>query len=175
MSETAQLAVRDQEANTKELAGKYLTFQLGNEHFGIQVLQVREIVGLMPVSLIPGTPSHIRGVLNLRGNIIPVMELRKRLNLEDVEDHNRNCIIVTEVVKQDRTVDMGILVDSVSEVFNIQADEIEPPPEFGTQVDTSFILGVAKSGSDVRILLNIDEIVLTDAVEMQDATTNCTG
>lgn len=142
------------------LAGKYLTFKMADEQFGIQILKVREIIGLMNVTPVPGAPNYIRGVLNLRGKIIPVMELRKKFSIESSDDHERNCIIVVEVESDDHTVEMGILVDAVSEVLSIDPADIEPPPEFGVDVDTTFILGMAKSGPEVKILLHIDKIVL---------------
>lgn len=140
-------------------SGKYLTFRLGEEQFAVEILKVREIIGLMTITQVPGAPSAIRGVINLRGKIIPVMSLRSRFKLPEAEAHDRNCIVVTEVESHGETLEMGLLVDMVSEVLFIAENEIEPPPSFGETVDTSYILGMAKTGPDVKILLDIDQVV----------------
>ncbi|MAG94303.1 MAG: chemotaxis protein CheW [Planctomycetaceae bacterium] len=143
------------------LCGEYLTFHLGNEEFAFEILKVRELIELMDMTSVPGAPSFIRGVINLRGKIIPVMKLRERFGLPEVEDNERNCIIVVEVVNDDgESASMGILVDAVSEVMNIGVDDIAPPPDFGGNVNTSFILGMARAGEEVKTLLNIEQIVL---------------
>lgn len=141
------------------LAGKYLTFKLGRQQFGVQILKVREIIGLMEVTPVPGAPENILGVLNLRGKIIPVLDLARRFGLESRADDSRSCIVVTEVRQEDRTIDMGLLVDAVSEVLTIPETDLEPRPTFGDEVDASFILGLAKSGSDVKVLVDIDRVV----------------
>ena len=142
------------------LQGKYLTFRLGEEQFGVPILKVREIIGLLAITPVPGSPEYISGVINLRGKIIPVMDLSMRFDMGQINAQKRNCIIVVEVVRDDRTVDMGLLVDAVSEVQHITANEIEPSPEFGPEVNTSFIIGMAKAGPDVKILLDVEKIVL---------------
>lgn len=145
--------------NGAALAGKYLTFRLAYEEFGIQLLRVREIIGLMPTTPVPGSPPEITGVLNLRGKIIPVMDLRKRFDMGEAERSDRACIIVTEIRSDDRLIEIGMLADGVSEVLHVTADNIEPPPEFGVAVDTSYILGLAKSEGRVKVLLNVDHVV----------------
>ena len=142
------------------LVGKYLTFRLDREQFGIQLLRVREIIGLMPTTTVPGAPPEIRGILNLRGKIIPVMDLRRRFNMGDAECSDRACIIVTEIRNQDRLVEIGLLVDGVSEVLNVTVADLEPPPELGAQVDISYILGLAKSDQGVKVLLDVDHVAL---------------
>lgn len=153
------------EPGVEQLPGKYLTFDLDNEQFGIEILKVREIIRVMNTTNVPGAPPFIRGVINLRGKIIPVLELRSRFGLDDVEDGERTCIIVVEVTRDDRTVEIGLVVDSVREVLNVGADDVEPPPEFGANVETSLLLGIARSEDAVRILLDVDRVV-TDCGEV---------
>ncbi|MCA8988418.1 MAG: purine-binding chemotaxis protein CheW [Planctomycetaceae bacterium] len=143
----------------RNLAGKYLTFQLAEEQFGLQILKVREIIGVMKVTPIPNSPKSIRGVINLRGKIVPVMDLRAKLELPTAESDRKNCIIVTEVERDGESIEMGILVDSVCEVLDIPSGEIEPPPALGDDVDKTLILGMAKAGKDVKILLDVDQVV----------------
>jgi len=134
--------------------GKYLTFSMGGEEYGLEILSVQEIIGIMKVTRIPRMPSFIRGVINLRGKVIPVIDLRKRLDLELKSDTDRTCIIVVQVQTGEGAVTMGIIVDSVSEVLNVTAAQIEPAPEFGSNISTEFILGVAKIAKNVVILLD---------------------
>ncbi len=142
-----------------ELAGKYLTFKLADEEYGLEILKVREIIGLMNITVVPRTPRYIRGVINLRGKIIPVVDLRVKFGMEGTADTELTCIVVVDAPRDDTMIQMGILVDSVSEVLDIVTEEIEPPPSFGNCVNATFILGVAKRGDDVKILLNIDEVL----------------
>ncbi|MFK7776576.1 MAG: chemotaxis protein CheW [Gimesia sp.] len=148
------------EESVKNLAGKYLTFYLAKEQFGLPILKVREIIGVMKITSIPNAASYIRGVINLRGKIVPVMDLREKLHLCSVEQDRRNCIIVTEIKSDEGDYEIGLLVDSVSEVLDINENEIEPPPMMGAGVDTGCILGMAQSGQNVKILLDVQKIVL---------------
>ncbi len=143
-------------------AGKYLTFKLADEDYGISLLKVREIIGMMPITSVPRTPEFVKGVINLRGKVIPVTDLRLRFAMPENDYTDRTCIIVVEVSGQESTVQMGIVVDAVTEVLPVQDHEIEPAPEFGTDVDTRYILGMANMEGAVKILLDIDR-VLTDA------------
>jgi purine-binding chemotaxis protein CheW len=147
------------EAMTTELAGKYLTFKLADEEYGLQILKVKEIIGLARITRVPRTPEFIRGVINLRGKVIPVMDLRSRFGMSRAEDTAETCIIVVEVSHQNRALLIGVLVDSVSEVRDISQSNIEQTPEFGTEVDTGFILGMGKSQEKVIILLDIDRVI----------------
>jgi purine-binding chemotaxis protein CheW len=142
-----------------ELAGKYLTFSLGNETYGIEILRVQEIIGLMSITRVPKTPEYVRGVINLRGKVIPVVELRKKFALDGVEDTERTCIIVLQVDLGDVSITMGILVDEVSEVVDIVANQIEPPPSFGGSVDTDYILAMGKIAEFVVILLDVNKVL----------------
>lgn len=131
----------------------YLTFRLGEEVYGLKILTVQEIIGLIHITPVPRMPEYVRGVINLRGKIIPVIDLRVKFGMPAKEDTRQSCIIVVEIPTDDRLVTMGIAVDSVSEVLNIPAESIAPPPTVGAaQVD--FILGMGKIGSTVVALLD---------------------
>jgi purine-binding chemotaxis protein CheW len=138
--------------------GKYLTFALAGEEYGIGILKVKEIIGLMPITTVPQTPGYVKGVINLRGKVIPVVDLRLKFGMDSTEYTERTCIIVVEILGSARTILMGIVVDSVSEVLNIKAVDIEDTPNFGGQLNTTFILGMAKTNGTVKILLDIDRV-----------------
>jgi purine-binding chemotaxis protein CheW len=146
--------------------GKYLTFTLADEEYGIGILKIREIIGMLPITSVPQTPAFVKGVINLRGKVIPVLDLRLRFAMEEIEDTERTCIIVVEIEGQAGTIQIGIVVDAVSEVLNIQGEEIEDTPTFGTRLDTEFILGMAKMDGSVKILLDIDGVLSGDEVEL---------
>lgn len=139
--------------------GKYLTFALGHEEYGLEILQVREIIGLMDITSVPRVPEYVKGVINLRGKIIPVIDLRLKFGMEKVEYTNETCIIVLNVAD----MMMGVIVDKVSEVLDITQDRIEPTPKFGTSLHTDFITGIGKVGDKVKILLNIERVLTEDA------------
>ncbi|MDJ0722807.1 MAG: chemotaxis protein CheW [Desulfobacterales bacterium] len=141
------------------LAGKYLTFKLADEDHGISLLKVREIIGMMPITSVPRTPDFVKGVINLRGKVIPVTDLRLRFDMPEIDYTDRTCIIVVEVESQDITIQMGIVVDAVTEVLPVKAEEFEAAPEFGTKVDTQYILGMANMDGSVKILLDIDRVM----------------
>jgi purine-binding chemotaxis protein CheW len=145
--------------HTDARAGKYLTFQLDREEFGIGVMQVREIMGLQDITSVPHTPGHVRGVINLRGKVIPVLCLRSKFGLPSTEDTARTCIIVVQVQGEAGPIQIGVIVDSVSEVLNVGAAELEDTPDFGTGQPTAYLLGMAKIKNTVKILLNIDEVI----------------
>ena len=153
----------------QDLAGKYLTFALDQEEYGISILKVREIIGLMEITAVPQTPPFVKGVINLRGRVIPVLELRIKFGMTPEEYDDRTCIIVVEVGSGTGTIQVGMLVDSVSEVLNIVEEEIEERPSFGTTVvDTECILGMGKVKGEVKILLDVDKVVgqgLIDTIE----------
>lgn len=143
-----------------ERAGKYLTFQLATEEFGIRVLKVREIMGVQEITAVPQTPHHVKGVINLRGKVIPVIDLRLKFGLPAVEYTQRTCIIVTQVGgEHGTTILMGIVVDGVSEVLNLAPGEIEDTPDFGEDIGGEYLLGMAKVKGKVKILLDIDRIL----------------
>ncbi len=152
-------------ASTNVLAqkqGKYLTFALAEEEYGLEILKVREINGYMDITPMPQTPAYVKGVINLRGQVIPVIDLRAKFGMESKEVTDETCIIVVEVVRNGQKADTGIVVDRVQEVLYIAGDQIQETPEFGAAVNTDFILGLGKVGKSVKILLDIDK-VLSDA------------
>ena len=139
--------------------GKYLTFSLAGEEYGIGILKVKEIIGMMAVTHVPQTPGFVKGVINLRGKVIPVVDLRLRFGLEASACTERTCIIVVEVAGAQGHVMMGIVVDAVSEVLNIRGADIENTPTFGVRLNTDFILGMAKAAGGIKILLDIDKVL----------------
>lgn len=150
-------------------AGKYLTFRLDKEEYGLEILKVREIIGLMDITSVPKTPEYVRGIINLRGSVIPVLDLKKKFDMGEAENTEETCVIVVEVAMGDKKVMMGIIVDAVSEVLNIKENEIEDAPAFGSNVNTRFILGIGKVKDEVKILLDIDEVLTsTDIAIMAD-------
>lgn len=138
-------------------AGKYLVFHLGREHFGIRVLKVREIMGLQDITAVPHTPVFVKGVFNLRGKVIPVIDLRLRFQMPEIEYSPRTCIIVVSLAGTDEPVPMGLVVDGVAEVINIAESDIDVTPAFGNELDTSYLLGIAKVRGEVKLLLDIDQ------------------
>jgi len=220
--EQAVITIADRE-------GKYLTFSLADEEYGIGILMIREIIGMLPITAVPQTPKFVKGVINLRGKVIPVVDLRLRFGMEEIEYTERTCIIVIETqtlylakcwevkncskkdcpayksrnlrcwlvsgtfcrdeiqgsyhekIEECRKCDvykkaqnhnsmltMGIVVDAVSEVLNIKADEIEDTPAFGTKLDTSYILGMAKIDGAVKMLLDIDRVLNAEEITLLD-------
>jgi len=150
---------------TDERAGKYLTFQLGQEEFGIRVLKVREIMGIQDITGVPHTPAYVKGVINLRGKVIPVLDLRLKFDLPDLAYTARTCIIVVQIQGERGPVLMGVIVDGVSEVLNLNGGEIEDTPDFGANLSTPYILGMAKAKGKVKILLDIDRVLTSQEVQ----------
>jgi purine-binding chemotaxis protein CheW len=145
--------------------GKYLTFGLGSEEYGLEILKVKEIIGIMNITAVPQTPKYVKGVINLRGKVIPVIDLRLKFGMDVIDYNDRTCIIVVDIAsKTGKKTVMGIVVDSVSEVLNIKSEEIEDTPTFGVRLDTDYILGMAKVKGGVKILLEIDKVLTTDVV-----------
>lgn len=142
--------------------GKFLTFALQNEDFGIPIQKVKEIIGIMDITNIPKTPQFIKGVINLRGKIIPVMDLRLKFGLDEKEYTQRTCIIVVEIGPPDSKRMMGIIVDSVSEVVNIQKGDIEPPPQYSSHSEIEYLFGIGKVKNKVILLLNIEQILTNE-------------
>jgi purine-binding chemotaxis protein CheW len=139
--------------------GKYLTFHLAGEEFGLPIMKVQEIIGLMPVTRVPRLPDYVRGVINLRGRIHPTVDLRLKFGLPATADTERTCIIVVEVATERGHVNMGVIVDEVAEVLDIADTEIDSTPEFGVAVSTEFILGLAVVKGNVKMLLDIERIL----------------
>ncbi|MBI5280999.1 MAG: purine-binding chemotaxis protein CheW [Candidatus Solibacter usitatus] len=150
---------REAASGTDHRGGKYLVFQLGREEFGIRVLKVREIMGVQDITAVPQTPAHVRGVINLRGKVIPVVDLRLKFGLPEIEYTQRTCIIVVQVPCQAGPMLMGIVVDGVAEVLNLAAADIEETPDFGDGRATPYLLGMAKVKGQVKILLDIEQVL----------------
>ena len=142
-----------------EKEGKYLTFALGSEEYGLEILKVREIIGYMEITAVPQTPGHVKGVINLRGQVIPVIDLRAKFGMETAEVTEETCIIVVEISQGKRKFSTGVVVDHVSEVLDINGEDIEEAPQFGSSVNTDFILGMGKIQNSVKILLDIDKVL----------------
>jgi purine-binding chemotaxis protein CheW len=164
MAETA-LADRKGSGSAQDKAGKYLTFKLAAEDYGLEILKVQEIIKMMDITKVPRTPHFVRGVINLRGKVIPVVDLRLKFGMSEMETTDKTCVIVVQVARSGGIVTMGIIVDEVSEVLDIAGADIEPSPSFGTTVDTRFILGMAKTKGSVKILLDIDKVLSGDELE----------
>jgi len=145
-----------------EKDGKYLTFALAHEEYGLEILKVREIIGYMEITAVPQTPHHVKGVINLRGQVIPVIDLRAKFGMETTGVTEETCIIVVEITQDDRQFSTGIVVDHVQEVLDIAGGDIEEAPQFGSSVNTDFILGMGKIGDTVKILLDIDKVLAGD-------------
>ncbi len=158
-------AVLEPAGSVQSREGKYLTFALGNEEYGLEILSVREIIGYMAVTAVPQTPGYVLGVINLRGQVIPVVDLRSKFGMATAERTEQTCIIVVEIQHKGGSVSTGIVVDRVSEVLDIAGAQIEPSPEFGDGMDTSYILGMGKIGDSVKILLDIDRVLGSGAIE----------
>jgi len=139
----------------KQKAGKYLTFVLNGEEYGLEILKVREIIGLMDITAVPRTPEYVKGVINLRGKVIPVVDLRLKVGMPEAERTDETCIIVVDIGE----VEMGVIVDRVSEVLDIAGEDIEDPPSFGARVNTEYILGMGKLNDRVTILLDIGTLL----------------
>jgi purine-binding chemotaxis protein CheW len=157
--------VRDTKISASESEGKYLTFSLAGEEYGIGILKVKEIIGMMPITQIPQTPIYIKGVFNLRGKVIPVVDLRLKFEMEAMDYSERTCIIVVEIGKNSDRILIGIIVDAVSEVLNIKGSDIEETPNFGSRLEAGYILGMAKAAGGIKILLDIDHVLRTEELE----------
>jgi purine-binding chemotaxis protein CheW len=150
------------EWQVSELAGKYLVFALGQEEYGLPVLKVREIIKVMEITQVPQMPGHVRGVINLRGKVIAVIDLRLKFGFPAQDYTERTCIIVVDVALSGAKVMMGIVVDSVSEVLNIAGADINEAPDFGDRVATDYVLALAKVKGTVKILLDLDRVLGAD-------------
>jgi purine-binding chemotaxis protein CheW len=153
-------------AATLAKPGKYLSFVLGREEYGVEILKVQEIIGIMDVTRVPRTPDFVRGVINLRGRVIPVVNLRGKFHMTAAHDTEKTCIIVVQVSNGDLTVTMGVIVDEVSEVLSFQQEQIEAAPSFGGGMDEAeYITGMGKLGKKVVILLDVDRVLKGDELE----------
>ncbi|MGG6310993.1 chemotaxis protein CheW [Paenibacillus macerans] len=156
--QTAQLQIEQDEDTQK---GKFLTFQIGSDVYGIEIRYVTEIIGIQAITEVPELPEHIRGIINLRGKIIPVMDVRLRFKKPFREYNDRTCIVVVEI----RDISIGLIVDGVAEVVQIAEEDIVPPPEINSAQQQGFIRGVGKVGSEIKLLLDGDKLLHHDEAE----------
>jgi purine-binding chemotaxis protein CheW len=147
-----------------KLAGKYLIFALDKEEYAIEILKVNQIIRLQLITTIPCTPPFVRGVINLRGMIIPIIDLRKKFGMSDHSDTERTCIVVIQLDKNDIKINIGVVIDEVREVLEIAAVDIESTPEFGIGINTEFITGIAKTGKSVKMILDISKVLTTSEI-----------
>lgn len=159
MAELVEAATSTVTEVGEQLAGKYLTFKLAEEEYGLEILKVQEIIQMQEVTSVPKTPEFVRGVINLRGKVIPVIELKKKFGMGASEDTDKTCIIVVQIGEGDNTLTIGVIIDAVSEVLDIAAGNIQETPSFGKDVNTDFILGIGKIGDNVKMLLDIDKVL----------------
>ncbi|HET9267486.1 MAG TPA: chemotaxis protein CheW [Vicinamibacterales bacterium] len=145
--------------------GKYLTFALADEEYALPVLKVREIIKMMEITQVPKVPPHVKGVINLRGKVIPIVDLRLKFGFPPQDATERTCIIVVDAALNGGRSSLGFVVDGVNEVMNIAAEEIEPTPDFGEQVNTTYMQGVAKRGAHVKMLLDLDRVLSSTPLE----------
>lgn len=155
-------AVPQRSRTRRNATDTYLTFALGDETFALPILRVREIIGITEITPVPRMPAHVRGVLNLRGKVIPVIDLRRRLGFEPIPDHKRTCIVIVQAGSGADAILIGTVVDRVSEVRDIPPAQIEPPPQFGAGTDSGCITGVGKGGKHVVMLLDTDRVAGRD-------------
>ena len=151
--ETAQSAI------TKSVHGKFLTFMVSKERYGIDILIVQEIIGVTHITTVPRCPDYMKGVINLRGKIIPVIDIRLKFGIEPIPYDERTCIIVVHLSKEGQTVPVGVIVDTVLEVIDFAEQDVEPAPNYGQQLETSFVLGIGKRESAINILIDIERII----------------
>ena len=161
---TAPPQSQGQSASIQDKEGKYLTFALAHEEYGLEILKVREIIGYIDVTAVPQTPHYVKGVINLRGQVIPVVDLRAKFGMEAADVTDETCIIVVEILDANRKSSTGIIVDRVQEVLDIPGQNIEEAPQFGAAVQTDYILGMGKVGDSVKILLDIDKVLVGDGL-----------
>jgi purine-binding chemotaxis protein CheW len=159
-------SVGAQGAATTENAERYLTFRLGETSYAIGILKVQEIIGLMRITPVPGTPAHVRGVINLRGRVIPVVDLRTRFGMPATPDTDRTCVVITQVNGVRGLATMGVVVEDVAEVVDLPADRLEAVPEFGPDIRTEFLTGVARLAENVILLLDIDAVLSREEAEL---------
>jgi purine-binding chemotaxis protein CheW len=166
--ETAEKQKGARSRNDRE--GKYLTFALDNEEYGIGIMKVKEIIGMMQVTPVPRTPDYVLGVINLRGKVIPVIDLRLRFDMNAAEYTDRTCVIVVEIDGEAGSIMIGIVVDAVSDVLSIKEEDIDSDLSFGASIETGYILGMAKMEGGVKILVDIDKVLTSDELTLIEKT-----
>lgn len=165
MQAVAGLAEGTRVSQGDSCAGKYLSFCLGNEEFAIGVLRVREIMGMQDITAVPQTPPYVKGIINLRGKVVPVVDLRLKFGMDPAEYTQRTCIVVVDVPGQAGRLLMGVIVDAVSEVLNVSASDVEDTPDFGEGVAIPYLLGIAKTKGKVKMLLDIEQVLTSSEIQ----------
>ncbi len=148
-------------SNVTTEAGQYLTFTLGDEEFALEIAKVREVLDFTTITKVPRAPSFMRGVINLRGNVVPIIDLRLTLGMTAIEKAVDTCIIIAEISLDGETIQVGALADAVQEVVDIDPEHISPPPTLGTKLNTDFIRGMGKRGDEFLTILDIDKVLAT--------------
>jgi purine-binding chemotaxis protein CheW len=166
----AALISQTDAAKVDARAGKYLVFHLDKEEFAIQVQKVREIMGVQDITQVPQTPAHVKGVINLRGKVIPVVDLRLKFGMEAIEYTHRTCIVVVQVAGPRESMLMGVVVDGVAEVLQVAAADVEDTPSFGQDITIPYVMGLAKLKGKVKILLDIDQVMTARELARLDLT-----
>lgn len=161
-----------EKVKTNEREGKYLTFCLENEEYGIGILKIKEIIGMMAITSVPQTPDFVRGVINLRGRVLPVIDLRMKFSMPETEYTEKTCIIVVELDMGESYLHVGIVVDSVSEVLNIKEEDVDESVSFGVSVNTEYIQGIAKMENSVKILLDIEKVFNSEELSIVENAKN---
>jgi purine-binding chemotaxis protein CheW len=160
---------------TTDSAQRYLTFRLGETSYAIGILNVQEIIGLLRITPVPGTPPHVRGVVNLRGKVIPVVDLRTRFGMPVAPDTERTCIVITQINGSRGPATVGVVVEDVAQVVDLPPESVEAVPEFGIHVRTDFLIGVARLAEDVILLLDVDAVLSRDDVELVEGLGDADG
>lgn len=172
MDDTTGTTVAEAEVSAvgDKLAGKYLTFKLADEEYGLEILKVQEIIQMQKVTKVPKTPEFVRGVINLRGKVIPVIVLRRKFGMSENEDTDKTCIIVVQIANGGKPLTLGIIIDEVSEVLDIKSGDIQETPSFGGGINMDFIMGVGKIGDKVKLLLDIEKVLTAaDMISLKSA------
>lgn len=149
----------------EKLAGRYLTFMLSGEEYSVEITRVLQIIQIEPITMVPRTPEHIRGVINLRGKVIPIIDLRLKFEMSIQEDTEKTCIIVLQIGTLSTPFTIGVIIDEVREVTQISAEQIEDVPSFGGGIDVSFLMGMAKDNDNVRMIIDIDKLFSVSELE----------
>lgn len=157
----AEISKQETDGAEDTLKGRYLTFLLDNQVFGIEIKYVTEIIGMQPIAEVPEVPAYVKGIINLRGKIIPVIDVRLKFKKEPLEYNDRTCIIVVDI----QSLSVGLIVDNVAEVIAIADENIVPPPDYKTGFQSRYIKGIGKVGGDVKLLLDCDRFLKDDEID----------
>ena len=152
----------------KSACGRHLTFAVSNERYGINILKVQEIIGLSPITKVPKSKSYLKGVINLRGKIVPLIDLRLKFGIEEIPYNEKTCVIVVNVKKGEDSISVGVIVDTVLEVIDFAPSDVEPAPEYGNGVDVEFITGMGKRDDNLNILIDIETVLAEDTKDLKE-------